>query len=110
MASEQECPICYEKMSQPKMLPCRHKFCLDCLKRTVDPDTDQNIVKCALCRQKHKLPKNGIESFPSNISGPCSHCKYKNLQNLIRNGFHDAHEKSYYDFTSDDGRTGKRHS
>ena len=76
MASEQECPICYEKMSQPKMLPCRHKFCLDCLKRTIDPEQDQNIVKCALCRQKHKLPKNGIKNFPSKISGPSSQCKY----------------------------------
>ena len=53
MDSEEECPICFEKMFQPKKLPCMHKFCWDCYTKIADPD--QKNVKCSLCRQEHKF-------------------------------------------------------
>ena len=31
-----ECSICFEQMSLPKVLPCQHTFCLNCLTKTVD--------------------------------------------------------------------------
>ena len=41
-----ECPICYDKMKKPKILPCQHTFCWKCLKKIADT-TAQNI-SCAI--------------------------------------------------------------
>ena len=57
-----ECPICLQKMSEPKMLPCQHTFCLECTKKVAT----RNQVQCALCQRKHKLPVNGVIGFPNN--------------------------------------------
>ena len=78
-----ECSICFEQMSIPKVLPCQHTFCLNCLKRTADsaqtpsPDLILNnsvtiiILKkicCAICRKKHKVPNEGVKGFPNNLT------------------------------------------
>ena len=26
-----ECPICHEEFKRPKLLPCSHSYCLDCI-------------------------------------------------------------------------------
>ena len=78
-----ECSICFEQMSIPKVLPCQHTFCLNCLKRTADsaqtpsPDLILNNsvtiisfknICCAICRKKHKVPNEGVKGFPNNLT------------------------------------------
>ena len=68
-----DCPICFEKMSQPKMLPCQHTFCVDCLSRIAqtevrlddDPlfsddgfESAWTYVECSICRKIHTVPGN----------------------------------------------------
>lgn len=45
-ASDQDCPICYEDMAEPQVLPCGHVACLRCLTRAVDLRRT-----CPLCRR-----------------------------------------------------------
>ena len=53
-----ECPICLDKFSKPKILPCSHTFCLECIK----PDENTGEITCAICRNVTKLPKSGLLS------------------------------------------------
>ena len=62
-----ECPICFQEMSEPKMLPCQHTFCLQCTQKvTQKVDTKNLQVQCALCQRKHQLPVNGAIGLPNN--------------------------------------------
>ena len=61
-----ECSICLEQMSIPKVLPCQHTFCLNCLTKTVYSIMKQ--IQCAICRKLHNLPNNGVKGFPNNLT------------------------------------------
>ena len=61
-----ECAICFEQMSEPKMLPCQHTFCLHCLTQTADLNLKK--MHCAICRKQHNLPKDGVKGFPNNLT------------------------------------------
>ena len=58
-----ECPICFQEMSEPKMLPCQHTFCLKCTQKVA---TKNLQVQCALCQRKHQLPVTGVKGLPNN--------------------------------------------
>lgn len=71
-----QCPICLDKLTEPRMLPCQHTFCLECLKSHViakqlilNPSSNSDkILQCPVCQQKVRL-ENGLESLkalPSN--------------------------------------------
>ena len=76
-----ECPVCFEELSELKMLPCKHTFCLDCLNKMAHPGwpyVPLKKISCPLCRAKHVLPNIGTnlepiysaEGFPSNLTMP----------------------------------------
>nr|KAG5697118.1 hypothetical protein BaRGS_015253 [Batillaria attramentaria] len=44
---ELECPVCHEDFTQPKILPCAHLLCRDCLVSWVKSEAD---ALCPLCR------------------------------------------------------------
>ena len=73
MPSETECPICMEECSNPKMLPCSHKFCKECLDQVVK--TSKSHL-CPTCRTpfrtaEGKQPKGGtMKTYRSNYSLP----------------------------------------
>ena len=50
-----ECNICYEehKKSNFIKLDCKHEFCKDCIKKTLQNET-KNILCCSLCRTQTK--------------------------------------------------------
>ncbi|XP_078584338.1 E3 ubiquitin-protein ligase TRIM63-like [Branchiostoma floridae x Branchiostoma japonicum] len=62
---EQEltCSICLELFTRPKMLPCQHTFCQDCLQ---DIARKTRPFQCPNCRQKIVLPEKGAAGFPNN--------------------------------------------
>ena len=61
-----ECSVCYKQMVHPKMLPCKHTFCLSCL----DKITNYYLKKisCAICGSQHYLPIGGVKWFPNNLT------------------------------------------
>ncbi|XP_051530047.1 E3 ubiquitin-protein ligase rnf213-beta-like isoform X2 [Myxocyprinus asiaticus] len=48
-----KCPVCRLDLSEPTALPCKHVFCLSCLKRSTERE---GSVYCPLCREH--LPNN----------------------------------------------------
>jgi len=64
-----ECPICMNVFTDPRVLPCIHTFCLDCLKRisgTVQKGPGDKLP-CPLCRKEFLIPADGINGVPKNF-------------------------------------------
>src|ERR1051325_4946098 len=62
-----ECPICKESLTEPKVLPCIHTFCLKCLLTYGKDKKPGDMVPCPLCRNTFSIPLDGgFEKFPDN--------------------------------------------
>lgn len=45
-----QCPICLDILKSPKVLPCGHVFCLQCLRKEEDNQTNKFLKSCPTCR------------------------------------------------------------
>ena len=64
-----ECSICFEKYQEegekcPKLLPCSHTLCLQCLEQLVNQGGRR--LQCPECRENHQLPAGGVRAFNTN--------------------------------------------
>ncbi|RVE68923.1 hypothetical protein OJAV_G00096060 [Oryzias javanicus] len=61
---ELECSICFSQFNNvfrcPKMLHCKHTFCLECLARINVKSNEPNAIQCPLCRGLTPLPTLGL--------------------------------------------------
>ena len=62
-----ECRICTEEFRDPRMLPCKHTFCLECLERTCRDKQPGENIPCPFCRVEFQLPDDGIKGIPTNL-------------------------------------------
>src|SRR6218665_4208187 len=64
-----ECCICLKTFTDPRMLPCIHTFCFQCLKDIVDKlDKKRRYeIQCPMCRKKFTLPKDGVQGIQKNF-------------------------------------------
>ena len=62
-----ECPICKDKFHQPKILPCFHTFCLQCIEQCCHDGTEDNVMPCPMCREQFKVPTGGLSMLRANI-------------------------------------------
>ncbi|CAF0763110.1 unnamed protein product [Rotaria sordida] len=64
------CSTCINQFSsdsydhQPKLLPCSHTVCRQCLERIVNSQPRSDAIKCPICREHILLPRGGVTSFP----------------------------------------------
>ena len=66
ITEEIKCPICLEQLKQPKILPCQHTYCLECLEGVAKLN-NPNTVDCPECRREFKVPHgSGVKGFPEN--------------------------------------------
>src|SRR6218665_607716 len=64
-----ECPICMSAFSDPRILPCIHTFCVECLRRTSEA-TQKNPgdkMPCPLCRKEFTIPEDGMQGLQKNF-------------------------------------------
>ncbi|XP_052091476.1 uncharacterized protein LOC127728245 [Mytilus californianus] len=67
MEESDNCPICLERFTSPKILDCRHTFCLRCLKCYSDEIAPkQHKLSCPLCRTDCKIPNDGLSHLVTN--------------------------------------------
>jgi len=59
-----QCPICQEDIKDPRLLPCIHSFCLECLQRYCRDKLPGDDVPCPECRSEFQIPKNGVADLP----------------------------------------------
>ncbi len=66
-----ECAFCLEQFKDPRILPCSHTYCTDCLKRM---SNGQNKIQCPQCLVEHRMEttaqenENCILVFPKNLA------------------------------------------
>lgn len=60
------CPMCLNVYDSPRSLPCRHSFCLSCIRGHCKDKTPTSKSFCPLCKQNFVIPVDGIEYFPRN--------------------------------------------
>mmetsp|Transcript_28981 Transcript_28981/g.46881 ORF Transcript_28981/g.46881 Transcript_28981/m.46881 type:complete len:258 (+) Transcript_28981:100-873(+) len=58
-----ECALCYEPYQDPRMLPCQHTFCANCLSLLLQGST----IQCPLDRLTHLVPNSGVVGLPKNL-------------------------------------------
>ena len=60
---EVTCAICQEHYTEPKLLPCSHYFCKDCILKLVLRVPTGKPFSCPECREEVLLPKGGIDKL-----------------------------------------------
>lgn len=67
-----ECSICFSQFNNvfrcPKMLQCRHTFCLECLARINVKSAQPSTIQCPLCRGVTTLPALGLPTLATDVS------------------------------------------
>ena len=57
------CAICQEHYTEPKLLPCSHYFCKDCILKLVLRVPTSKPFFCPECREEGLLPKGGVDKL-----------------------------------------------
>ncbi|NWU66448.1 TRI59 protein, partial [Pterocles burchelli] len=72
---ELTCSICYSIFEDPRVLPCSHTFCRNCLEGVIQLSSNFSIwrplrvpLKCPNCRSIVEIPAAGTESLPINFA------------------------------------------
>ena len=62
------CPVCTNRFTNPKLLPCLHTFCLHCLKKIQATSGIRDTILCPECRRNFTIPGNGdLNTLPTNF-------------------------------------------
>ncbi|XP_078671937.1 uncharacterized protein LOC144911632 isoform X3 [Branchiostoma floridae x Branchiostoma belcheri] len=62
------CEVCLMLFRDPKILPCLHTFCRECLKGWANlATTKQQQLKCPTCRVSVRLPDQGVDGLRTNF-------------------------------------------
>ena len=63
-SSHLECSLCRNRFTDPRILPCGHTFCLECIRKQIKSN-EQNA--CAKCRQQWNLTPKSVSNLPKNF-------------------------------------------
>ncbi|PIK35976.1 hypothetical protein BSL78_27190 [Apostichopus japonicus] len=78
------CSVCLDQYTEPKLLPCLHRYCSLCLKKVIQASNDGKI-KCPMCKQIYRVPKKGVDGFKTDFHMK-SVLEFLNLQKSVNNG------------------------
>ena len=94
------CKHCEGRLVEPKLLPCGETICSSC---EASIQVNDRMFDCLACKQKHKMPKNGLpinkslfkllSIMPTNVSRGKS---YDLLEKLLDEMQKKKNELSYF--------------
>ena len=67
--NRETCTLCLEDFTEPKVLPCGHKFCKKCLENLL---MSGGPLSCPNCREKYTVPDCGVDAFPTDFAAQTS--------------------------------------
>ncbi|XP_069121053.1 uncharacterized protein [Argopecten irradians] len=92
---EQEtCPICMDNYKNPKILPCSHTMCQECLEKLLANGYRSEVLVCPICRKSHQVPDGGVEKFLPNYFVSTSSEQSVTTCHVCDNILSDFHKKS----------------
>lgn len=61
-----ECSACGNSFSNPRLLPCIHTYCLECIEHFTRGKIPGDSVACPLCMKTFLVPDAGVSDLPKN--------------------------------------------
>ena len=61
------CGVCSKPYNDPRILPCLHSFCQQCLQDEIEKSGSQQEFKCPTCERNINIPVGGASGFPQNL-------------------------------------------
>ncbi|KAJ8049207.1 E3 ubiquitin-protein ligase TRIM56 [Holothuria leucospilota] len=58
------CTLCGNKLQEPKLLTCLHRFCRDCLREVM---TSPHSISCPECSEVTFLPDDGVKGLETDV-------------------------------------------
>ena len=59
------CKKCFKPYTDPRILPCLHSFCKNCIKSLVIQGGSN--IRCPSCKTTTPIPEKGVEAIPQNV-------------------------------------------
>ena len=63
LENEITCAVCQEHYTQPKILPCLHYYCKECILKLVRRTGSKQPFSCPECREETTLPEGGVDQL-----------------------------------------------
>ncbi len=63
LEKEITCSVCQEHYTEPKVLPCLHYYCKECVLRLALRTASNKPFSCPECRKQTTLPEGGVEEL-----------------------------------------------
>ena len=61
------CGLCSKSYNDPRILPCLHSFCQQCLYHEIEESDSQQVFKCPTCQRSMNIPVGGASGLPQNL-------------------------------------------
>jgi len=61
-----ECAICGDDLTDARVLPCVHTFCLTCIDKWSKNKEHGEKISCPICRVEFEIPEGGTSALPKN--------------------------------------------
>ena len=65
LEKEITCAICHDHYTDPKVLPCCHYYCKQCIHSLTLRTGVDRPFSCPECRQTTTLPQGGVDNLPT---------------------------------------------
>ena len=67
LAEHVKCQLCSNPYTDPRILPCLHSFCCQCLHKEIDKTGTKQSIECPACQRAINVPMGEAGLLPQNL-------------------------------------------